>query len=227
MINVIEEKFGRLTLAVLLVLTGVIARITVNGLLPHTPDLYLNLNGISQPMFMMDLFFIVAIISIISGLLLGGYYTFIIPISVMAFSDIILGNTFIFLFTWSGFVIIAMIGYFLKKEDVLSFRKTPQILGAGIGAVIVYDLWTNFGCFLGWYPKTLGGLSMCYTVALPFMFWHILSTTAALTLIIIPVIYLNKKGILKTDYTIKPFERKVSLVVPALLIVLSFIALVV
>ena len=80
MINKIIENKNRLMLAILLVGFGSIIRILLHNNLPGSPAIYITINGITQPMFMLDLFFVVAIIALISGLLLGGYYTFIVPI---------------------------------------------------------------------------------------------------------------------------------------------------
>lgn len=50
-----------------------------------------------------------------------------------------------------------MIGYILNKTDFIN-QKIPTIFGAGIGSVILYDLWDKFCCWLGWYPHNLAGL---------------------------------------------------------------------
>ena len=220
------------TIAVLSLITiGVILRITLHNNLPAPPSIYITLNGITQPMFMLDLFFIVAIISLLSGLILGGYYTFIIPICVMAISDIIIGQTWILLFVWSGFAIMGFIGYLMKKKQALSIKRTPTILGLGIGSILIYDLWTNFGTWLGgpqWgYTYTWEGLGLCYTMALPFMFWHLLSTTIAMAIIILPIVYLKEKKLIIPEFTIRPFEKRIALIAPAVLMILALISLIV
>ena len=110
MISEIFKNKNRLMLAIFLTAMGSIIRILLHNNLPGSPAIYITINNITQPMFMLDLFFVVAIISIISGLLLGGYYTFIVPISIMVITDMVLGNNWILLFTWSGFVILGLIG---------------------------------------------------------------------------------------------------------------------
>ena len=96
---------NRIMLAVFLITIGSIIRILLHNNLPGSPSIYITLNGITQPMFMLDLFFIVAIISLVSGIILGGYYTFIVPISVMIITDFVIGNNWIAIFTWSGFAV--------------------------------------------------------------------------------------------------------------------------
>jgi hypothetical protein len=225
--NIYAEK-NKMLFALCLILTGVILRITVNLLLPSSPSIYITINGITQPMFMMDLFFVVAVISLLSGLILGGYYTFIVPIATMVISDLILGNNWILLFTWSGFIIIGLIGYILKIKNYLKIKRTPTILGAGIGGILFYDLWTNFGTWLGgWYPHTVDGLILCYTYALPFMFWHLLSTAIALIVVIIPLAYLKENRLLKDDGLINQFEKRTTIGFSLFLMILAIIAVIV
>ena len=225
--NIIENK-KRIMLAILLIAIVSIPRVLLHNNLPGSPSLYITINGITQPMFMLDLFFIVAIISLVSGLILGGYYTFIVPISVMIITDLVIGNNWILLFTWSGFAILGLIGYFLKKKKSLTIKHVPRILGVGIGGILLYDIWTNFGTWLGgWYTHTWSGLALCYTRALPFIFWHLLSTTIAMVLIIVPIIYLKEHKLTIPEFQIKPLENRISIAIPAVLMVLALIGLLV
>jgi len=143
MIEKIKEEKNRILLAVTLVFTGSILRLALQNI-------------------MMDVFFIIAVISIISGLILGGYYTFIVPISIMMITDLMIGNNAILLFTWSGFAMLALFGYLVKSKHGVSIKKIPITIGAGIIGILVYDIWTNFGCFLGWYPKTVSAKSILF-----------------------------------------------------------------
>ncbi len=222
--NIFENK-NRITLAILLISIGSIIRIVLNNNLPNPPSIYITINGLTQPMFMFDLFFIVAIISIVSGLLLGGYYTFIVPISTMIISDIVIGNNWIILFTWSGFAIIGVIGYILKTKNKMNIKHIPSILGVGIGGILLYDIWTNFGTWLGgWgYAYTWEGLALCYAKALPFMLWHLLSTTIAMILVLIPIIYLKEHKFTIPDFNITQTEEKITIAAPLLLIILSVV----
>ena len=225
--NILKNK-NRLMIAAFLIAIGSIIRILLHNNLPGSPSVYITINGITQPMFMLDLFFIIALISLISGLLLGGYYTFFVPISTMIITDLILGNNWILLFTWSGFAIIGLIGYILKNKKSLTVTHIPRILGAGIGGILIYDIWTNFGTWLGgWYTHTWEGLALCYTKALPFMFWHLLSTTIAVAIVIIPIIYPKEQKIIIPDFQIKPFENKISIAIPAILMLLALLGLLV
>lgn len=215
----------RLIGAVILVIAGVVGRIYLRGFLPDTPSWYITINGITQPVFMMDLFFVVATVSLLSGLLIGGYYSFFVPLSTMILTDLYYGNNYIFLFTWSGFVMLGFLGFLLTTRTKLSLRTLPLLFGVGIGGVLLYDLWTNFGCWLGWYPHTLDGLLLCYTVAIPFTLWHLLSTTVALSMVILPILYLKDHGTIHVQYSVKPSEKIATTVISTILIAFTPVTL--
>ena len=210
MMEAIRNNMSKIFIASALIIIGVIGRLAFLEFLPSSPSIYLTLNGITQPMFMMDLFFLIAIICILSGLLLKSYFVFLVPLSIMLVTDIIIGNNFIFLFTWSGFAMIGLVSYILKSKNKFKIQKTPLIFGASIGSVLLYDLWTNLGCWLGWYPNTIEGLTLCFTNALPFTLWHLLSTTIALTVIVLPILYIKEHLKIKLDCSIKPMEKPLS-----------------
>ncbi len=210
MIEVIRNNMSKIFIASALITIGVIGRLAFLEFLPSSPSIYITLNSVTQPMFMMDLFFLVAIICVLSGLLLKSYFVFLVPLSIMIITDIIIGNNFIFLFTWSGFIMIGFISLVLKSKNKFTIQKTPLIFGASIGSVLLYDLWTNLGCWLGWYPNTIEGLIICFNNALPFTLWHLLSTTVALTVIVLPILYFKEHLETKLDDSIKKIEKPLS-----------------
>ena len=177
-----KMKANKTLLALGLIATGVISRIWLRGLLPAAPHFYLHFGNASYPIFMIDMFFVVAALSLIAGRYLGRY-GILVPLSIMAISDIYFGGGAILLFTWTGFAMMALIGYASKNKSFSTY------FGYGILSVIAYDIWTNFGSWLGWYPHTIDGFILCYTVAIPFMLWHLLSTIIALPLASLPFEY--------------------------------------
>lgn len=216
---------SRVTLGAILIIIGVTLRLLLHNNLPSSPSIYITINGLTQPMFMLDLFFVVAVISILSGLILGGYYTFIVPISVMIITDLMIGNNWILLFTWSGFALLGFLGYLLKTSNSFTIEKIPRVLGVGVGGILLYDIWTNFGTWLGgWYTHTFEGLVLCYTYALPFMFWHLLSTTITLSIVIIPIIYLKEHRITLPEFTVTPFEKHTTIAALTFLMILSILS---
>lgn len=201
-----KSKFGRtnaqrLILALILIGVGIIGRICLKELLPP---------GSSWCMF--DMFAAVAVFALLAGCLLGGVFTFIVPISIMLISDIYLGNTYIFLFTWSGFTFVGLLGYALRNKVSYTPKFILSLTGTGILGVLVYDLWTNFGWWLGpFYPHTVEGLALCYLMALPFTLGHLISTLVVVPLVSIPAVYIYKYGLPKVDISISRVEKYVTM----------------
>lgn len=85
-------------------------------------------------------------------------------------SDLVLGNTNIFIFTWSGFLIPLL---FLRQFKKLKINNIFAGTLAGISSNLFFFIWTNFGVWAldswGMYPKTILGLINCYINALPFL----------------------------------------------------------
>lgn len=101
----------------------------------------------------------------------------ILTVILMISSDLIIGNTNIYLFTWSGFLIpILFIGLFKNLKLNKIFSGTL----AGISSNIFFFLWTNFGVWAldswGMYPKTFAGLLHSYINGLPFLKYQLIST---------------------------------------------------
>ncbi len=90
---------------------------------------------------------------------------------VMAATDLILGNSNIFVFTWSGFLLPILLISSLKIRN--SKFEILKSTGAGIASNIFFFAWTNLGVWIldswGMYPKTAAGLIRCYINGLPFL----------------------------------------------------------
>ena len=85
-------------------------------------------------------------------------------------TDIIIGFHSVTFFTWGSVVLIGLISEFFK----MSLSK--RIVGSLTGACIFFII-TNFGVWsLGSYPYTLEGLILCYTLAIPFFAYSLIST---------------------------------------------------
>ena len=124
---------------------------------------------------------------ILATIFLGRKYSIFLVLAVMISTDLILGNSHIFLFTWTGFLIPAL---------VLKLKKPLMGILAGLGSNAFVFLWTNFGVWAldswGMYEKNLGGLISCYINGLPFLKNQIVST-----LVVIPVGFIVIKVITK------------------------------
>jgi len=113
--------------------------------------------------------------TLLAGAYLGKKWAVIVPFLAMFLSDLILGNTNIFLFTWSAYIVI---GYLSNLSHSDGIGKIVKATGLGIAASFWFYLWTNFGVWLldswGMYPKTISGLINCYILALPFLKYNLL-----------------------------------------------------
>lgn len=94
------------------------------------------------------------------------------PILVISFiiTDFIIGFHDVTFFTWGSVILICLLSRFFKSNI------TKRISGALLGASLFY-LITNFGVWsLGSYGFTLKGFILCYTLALPFFAYSLIST---------------------------------------------------
>jgi len=144
-----------------------------------------------------DLFAIIGIMSVLAGLLLGGIYSIVVPLGAMAGSDLIFGNGLIFVFTWSGFALMGILGWQARKDRAPNATFGLRLTGIGVAGILAFDLWTNLGWWLltPMYPHTAAGLAACYGMALPFIVGHILTTAAALPLVALPLLRLSENRV--------------------------------
>ena len=85
-------------------------------------------------------------------------------------TDIFIGFHSLTLFTWGSVILIGF-----SSKFFLSSIYT-RVLGALVGALIFFIM-TNFGVWsTGSYGYTLSGLIMCYTLAIPFFTYSLIST---------------------------------------------------
>ena len=95
-----------------------------------------------------------------------------LPIVLISFAttDLIIGLHNVTFFTWGSIVLIGLMSRnFLKNIET-------RIFGALIGACIFFII-TNFGVWsLGSYGYNLNGLITCYTLAIPFFVYNLIST---------------------------------------------------
>jgi len=192
----------RLMLAALLIMIGAVGRIL---LLP-----YPNTETVMA-------------VTLLAGCLLGGIFAIIVPCAVLLITDIYIGNNYIFLFTWSGFAMVGLIGHFLRGKTEASAKFVSMLTGVGIGATLLYGLWTNLGWWYLFYAHTVENLVLVYVLGIPFMLKHLLSSAIFVPLISAPVLYLWGRRSVDTVKTIKPTEKYVTAVAVLVLLILSFL----
>jgi len=107
-------------------------------------------------------------LALLSGSFLGGIYSATVPLFIIFLSDLYFGNTSIYLFTWSAFILIGISGILIKRGSQHYYLK---MIGLGIFSVFFFYTYTNFGWWLTFkmYPMTFSGLLQCYIAALPFL----------------------------------------------------------
>jgi len=100
---------------------------------------------------------------------LGIRYLPIVLIS-FAITDLIIGFHSVTLFTWGSVALIGLVSRNFVKNI------SSRILGSLLGACIFFVI-TNFGIWsLGNYGYNLNGLLTCYTLAVPFFAYSLIST---------------------------------------------------
>lgn len=131
-------------LVLLLIFFGIIAR-----LIPHPPN-----------------FSPITAIALFSGLNFNNKrIAFGIPICILILSDLFIGLSIINLFVYASFLIIVFFGTRIK-----SIKFDNIILSS-----IMFFIISNFGVWIigGGYSKTIDGLILCYTMAIPFFGYSI------------------------------------------------------
>tara|TARA_X000000950_G_C13650724_1_gene551605 strand:- start:69 stop:557 length:489 start_codon:yes stop_codon:yes gene_type:complete len=95
-----------------------------------------------------------------------------LPVVLIGFiiTDIFLGFHSVTMFTWGSVILIGLGSKFFKKN------LQNRILGSLLGAFIFYIV-TNFGVWsLGSYGYSIKGVIECYTLAIPFFAYSVIST---------------------------------------------------
>ncbi len=89
---------------------------------------------------------------------------YLIPISAMLISDLIIGLHPDMLAVYLAFALIVSIGTFIKKVSIMN------VLGGSVAGAVLFFVITNFSVWLtsGMYAYNFSGLMMCFEMAIPF-----------------------------------------------------------
>ena len=131
---------------------GIFLVLAASRFIPHPPN-FTSLLALS--------FYVPALLGVrfIPSLVIGFFVT-----------DLIIGFHNVSLFTWGSVILIG----FMSKHFLST--TISRISGALLGACIFFIV-TNFGVWtLGSYGYTLQGLIACYTLAIPFFAYSLIST---------------------------------------------------
>ena len=112
---------------------------------------------------------IVTLVTVIAAVALGWRAALIVPLTSMMISDLIIGNSSIFIFTWGSFGLIGAGAILLKKMNNKPKAQILSSFGFAAASSFLFFIVTNFGVWAqGWYPATFTGLVSSYTMAIPF-----------------------------------------------------------
>ncbi len=136
--------------------------------------------------------------SVLAAVILGWRWAIVVPIVAMVISDLIIGNTSIFMFTWASFALIGIGATVLAKLNKKPKSQILSSVGFAIISSFVFFIVTNFGVWAqGWYPATLAGLTDCFIMAVPFY-----RTMLIGNLIIVPIV-ISAWQLVKNYQTVK------------------------
>lgn len=104
------------------------------------------------------------------------HWAFLVPLAALWLSSLVLDNVFYaqfydgFVWFSNAWVYIAFVLLTLFGMWALRKVTVTRVLGASVGAAVLFFLVSNFGVWLtsGMYPPTFEGLMTCYAAAIPF-----------------------------------------------------------
>jgi hypothetical protein len=121
--------------------------------------------------------------TLLASVYLGPCWAIVVPMASIVISDMFIGNTSIYLFTWSAYVVMGFSTVVFRASRLKACsltRKWSVLCVSGIGAGVWFYLWTNFGVWYldSWsmYDDTMGGLLRSYVMGLPFLRYTMIGT---------------------------------------------------
>ncbi len=112
---------------------------------------------------------LITTITVLAAIIFGARAAIVAPIIAIIASDLIIGNSSIFIFTWGSFAIIGLGAILLRKLNKQPGKQILASAGFAVASSFLFFVITNLGVWLqGWYPATFNGLMTCFTLAIPF-----------------------------------------------------------
>ena len=104
-------------------------------------------------------------IALFGGTYLSKRWGILLPLAIVAISDVLIGWHGTVPFTWGAFALTGMLGWWIQRRP-----SAARILGGALGGSLLFFVVSNFGVWtLGdLYPMTPAGLWICYVAGLPF-----------------------------------------------------------
>jgi hypothetical protein len=125
------------------------------------------------------------VVTLLAGSLLGARWAMVVGLSVIAMTDMLIGNTNILLYTWSAWALLGGLGLILRRHNSQSLTRALELTGLGIVSNLAFFVWTNFGVWQlsGMYAQTINGVVQSYVMGIPFLKLQLLST-----LLFVPIV---------------------------------------
>ena len=104
-------------------------------------------------------------IALFGGTYLSKRWSILLPLAIVALSDVALGWHSTIPFTWGAFAVTGWLAWWIRIRPSAGRILTGSLLGS-----VMFFLVTNFGVWATQtlYPKTAAGLLECYAAGIPF-----------------------------------------------------------
>ncbi len=104
-------------------------------------------------------------IALFGGAHLSRRWGILLPLLIVAASDLLIGWHATIPFTWGAFALTGLVGWWIGRGP-----SVTRILAGAVGGSMLFFLISNFGVWVEGllYPRTLSGLRECYVAAIPF-----------------------------------------------------------
>lgn len=104
-------------------------------------------------------------VALFAGVYLPRRYGYLVPLTALVVSDLIIGIHDLILFTWGSFIVVVLIGWWVRKH-----KSVLKIVTGGLAGSVFFFLVTNWAVmqFGTMYPHSWSGLLSSYTAGIPF-----------------------------------------------------------
>lgn len=104
-------------------------------------------------------------IALFAGTYLEKRWAMLLPLAIVAVSDLLIGWHNTVPFTWGAFLLTGIIAWWVRQRP-----GALRILYGALAGSVAFFVITNFGVWLvgGLYPPTAEGFWQCYVAAIPF-----------------------------------------------------------
>ena len=104
-------------------------------------------------------------IALFGGTYVSRRWAILLPLSIVAISDVWLGWHNTIPFTWGAFALTGMLAWWIRRH-----LSVGRVITASLAGSLLFFVLTNFGVWLigDLYPRTPAGMWECYVAAVPF-----------------------------------------------------------